>query len=114
MKRARDAIVFLASFVAAARLAVLGQVANETAHEQIQPSIVVKVEPDRARGPAGEIDSGLLGRIGKCAVTVVAVQRGAATGGNKKIGKAVVVVVAHRDSHAERPSRHAAPSQLHR
>src|SRR5215472_10515728 len=63
-------------------------------------SVVVVVEPDGARGPAGSRYAGLFCYIRKGAVAVVSVQNAALILGHVQIGKAIAVEIAYSDTHS--------------
>src|SRR5579864_4692411 len=66
-------------------------------HDQVEPAILVIVEPTRACGPAAFIGhSRLGGHVCKCPVAVVVIQNGASVTGHIEIGIPVIVVVARR------------------
>jgi len=69
-------------------------------HNQVEVPIVVEIDPCGGGGPSAAADSGLLGYIGKCAVSIVVIKPVAAERGNVKILVAVVVIVAHGNTHA--------------
>ena len=48
-----NAVVLLADFVVATLELVLARVVDEAADEQVEPAVIVVVEPDGARGPPG-------------------------------------------------------------
>jgi hypothetical protein len=50
---------------------------DEATDEQIEPSIIVVVEPDRARCPAQSGHSCMLGDVGESAIAVVAIENAA-------------------------------------
>ena len=101
LEDARDAVEALAQLVVAAEHVARQRELDEAAEEQIEPAVVVVVEPDRARRPAGRGDARLLGDVGERAVAVVVVQRAAAVRGDEDVGVAVVVVVGDGAAHAE-------------
>ena len=71
---------------------------HEVADEQVEPAIVVVVEPDSAGSPSGSGDAGLLGHIGESAVAVVVIENAATVLRDVEVGKAVAVVVADRNA----------------
>ncbi len=71
---------------------------DEVADKQIQPSVVVVVEPHRARGPSGSRDAGLFRNVSEGSVAVVVIQNASSILGHVQIGKAVAVIVAHGDT----------------
>ena len=73
---------------------------NEPRDEEVEPAVVVVVEPDGAGGPSWSRDPRLLGHIGERAVAVVAVQNAAPVLRDVKIGKTIAVIVAHGCTHA--------------
>ena len=95
----------LAELVVAAGEMAAVAVIDETADEQIEPAVVVEIEPDGAGGPVilenFGAQPGVLAHVGEGAVAVVAVEDGAAVGGDEQIGEAVVIVIAHGHAHAE-------------
>src|SRR5260370_31349376 len=72
---------------------------DKAAHEQVQPAIIVIVEPDRARSPSRCRDSGLCSHVGKRAIAIVAIQNAAPVLGDVKVGKTISVTVAYRNPH---------------
>src|SRR5215831_6503626 len=72
----------------------------EAADEEIQFAVVVVVEPDGARGPAGSRYAGLFCYIRKGAVAVVSVQNAALILGHVQIGKAIAVEIAYSDTYS--------------
>src|SRR5260370_39228077 len=72
---------------------------DKAAHEQVQPAIIVIVEPDRARSPSRCRDSGLCSHVGKRSIAIVAIQDAAPVLGDVKVGKTISVVVAYRNPH---------------
>src|SRR5713226_880682 len=69
---------------------VLGRPVDVVDDEEIQPSIVVVVEPRSTRPPLSRIlDTGLARNIGKRAVAIVVVEDGARVADDVEIGKTV-------------------------
>ena len=68
------------------------------ADEQIQPPVIVVVEPHRARAPSGGGDAGLLRHIGKRPIAVIVIQDAPSILRHVHVGEAVTVVVAHRNA----------------
>ena len=87
---------------------------RELADKQVEPAVIVVVEPHRARAPTRRRNAGLLRHIRECAVAVIAVQNIASTLRHIKVRKAIAVVVPHRDAHAIAAARHARLSPSHR
>ncbi len=95
---ARNAISVLAFLARSAGLVQgLGEL-HKLADEQVQPAIVVVIEPDGAGGPSWRGYAGFLGHIGKSAVAIVVVQDAFAVLRDVQVGEAVAIVVA--DCHA--------------
>ena len=79
----------------------LEQAAQIVRNEQIEKSVAVIIDPGSGKARTPNLESGLLRDIGKGAVAIV-VEQLALSGikaetRNKDVGKAVVVVIAHRD-----------------
>ena len=68
--------------------------------DQIQQSVTVVVDEERACGPARATHPGLSGDVTERAVAVVAIERIVAVTSDVQIGVAVVVIVRHGDAHA--------------
>src|ERR1700685_1866269 len=79
---------------------------HEAADKQIQPPVIVVIEPDSARRPSWSGDPGLLGNVCKGAVPVVVIQNALAVLRHIEIGKTVTVVIANRHSLPITSSRH--------
>ena len=111
LEDARNAVELAAQFVVAAGEVAVGAVVHEAADEEIEPAVVVEIEPDGAGGPVAFEDlgaeAGLFADIGEGAVAVVVIENRAAVGGDEDVGEAVVVVVARRHAHAEGAAGHA-------
>ncbi len=73
---------------------------DEATDEEIEAAVVVVIEPDGARGPAGCGYAGFFGDVGEGAVAVVAIEDAATVLRDVEIGEAVGVVVAYSDAHA--------------
>jgi hypothetical protein len=71
---------------------------HELANKKIKATIIVVVEPDGARGPAGSRNAGFFGYIGESAVSVVVIEDVAAILSDIDIGEAVAIVIADSDS----------------
>ena len=71
---------------------------HELADEQIEPAVVVVIEPDRAGGPSRRGHAGFFGHVGKSAVAVVVIENASAVLRYVQIRKAVAIVVADRDT----------------
>src|SRR5215475_12318993 len=67
---------------------------HKLANEQVQPSIIVVVEPDGAGRPSRRRHAGLFRDVGKCAITIVVIQNAAAVLSDVDVGETVAVVVA--------------------
>jgi hypothetical protein len=107
LEHSRDAVVPLAQLVVAAEDVLAEAELDEAADEEIEPPVVVIVEPHGARRPAGRGDSRLAGHIGECGVAVVAVEDAPAVRRDEEIREAVIVIVADRDAHPERAAADA-------
>ena len=93
-----DAVIALAGLAVAAEF-VFGLVEiHEAADEQVKPTVVVVVEPDGARGPAGRGDTRFFSCVGKSSVAVIVVEDALTVLGQVNIREPVAVVV---------PDRHA-------
>src|ERR1700722_14502317 len=73
---------------------------NVAKHDEIQQSIVVEVNPRRARGPSAAANARLVGDVSKSAVANVVVELVATVRGPIQIFEAVVIVVTDGDSHS--------------
>ena len=71
-----------------------------TAHEQIDATVLVVIQPGRTDRPAVHIDAGLLGHVGKVPIAVVVIENRFAVSGDQQIDKAVVVIVGCRYGHS--------------
>src|SRR5580704_8507938 len=71
---------------------------HEAADKQIQPSVIVVIEPDSARRPSRSGDPSLLGNVCKRAIAVVVIQNAPAILRHIEIGEAISVVIANRHS----------------
>jgi hypothetical protein len=104
-EHARNAVKVPAQLVVAAREVLLRSVIDETACEQVQPPVVVIIEPDGAGGPVAlerlGAQTGFLAHVGERAVAVIAIQNRPSVGGDEHIWETVVVVVANRNAHPE-------------
>ena len=67
--------------------------------QQVEPAVVVVVEPPRAHHPLAALEAGLLGHVLEAAA-VVAVEGLAVHAAHEQVGRAVVVVVPDRGRHA--------------
>ena len=101
LEDARDAVEAFAELVVAAKHVVRERELDEAAQEEIQPAVVVVVEPHGARGPSRRGDAGSVGDVGERAVAVVVIQRASPVRCHENIGIAVVVVVGDGASHPE-------------
>ena len=79
-------------------------IVNEAADEQIELANIVVIEPDGGCGKAWSFQSRLLRHVSECSVAIVLVQNAFTVGGDKDIGPAIIIVITHRDAHAERAS----------
>ena len=87
---------------------VLGFVkVHETANEQIEPSIVVIVEPDGTGGPTGSRQAGLFGYVRERSISIVVIENAAAVLRDVQIGPAVGIEVSDSDAHAIASGRDA-------
>src|ERR1700749_1053099 len=75
-------------------------VLDVTKHNEIQQSIVVEVDPRRARRPSASGNTRLVGDVLKSAVAVVVVELVAAVRGHVQIFEPVVIIVTDGDSHS--------------
>src|SRR5215472_8278431 len=80
---------------------------RELQDEQIQPSIVVIIEPHRACAPTCRGNSSLAGHICERTIAIVAVEDTLRILSDVEVGEPVVVVIAHRHAHAVRVSRYS-------
>src|SRR5258708_634631 len=76
-------------------------------YEQIQPSIVVIVEPTGRNRPLVALDASLFGYVLKLAVAQVAIKNVPVDAGDKQIRVAIVVVICRRDAHRIARARHS-------
>src|SRR5258708_6790522 len=104
---ARNAVVAFAFALVSAKFIFRFIEIDKAANEQVQLAVIVVVEPDRAGGPAGSGDSGLLSHIGERAITIVVVQDAAAVLRDVQIWKAVAIVICDSDAHAVAAARYA-------
>jgi hypothetical protein len=102
LEHARNAVVPLAELVVAAEhFAVAGEL-DEAADEQIQPAVVVVIEPHGARRPARCGDTGLVRHVGESSVAIVLIQDAAAVRRHEQVRKTVIVVITDGNAHPER------------
>src|SRR3984893_11802138 len=99
-------VPFVGCTVAAKIVLLFAKVPKET-YEQIEPALIVVVEPNRTGSPTGRADTGLLRDVGKSSVAVVVVQNAFSVVGHVEIGEAVVIVVAHCGTHSIAASGYA-------
>src|SRR6476659_3585385 len=95
----RNAIYALAGEFVAAKLELLFAVVHEVADEEVEPSVVVVVEPDRAGRPTRGGDTSVRCHVCERAITVVVIENAARILCYKQIRKAIAVVVTDGDSH---------------
>ncbi len=88
---------------AAERLVELGELADE----QIEPAVVVVIEPDRAGTPAWSRDTRFLRHVGEGAVAIVVIEDAASVLRNVEVWEAISVVIPHRNTHAIATPSHA-------
>src|SRR2546426_8309616 len=100
---ARDAVIVPSQLVVAA--GELARVIHKAADKQVQPTVVIVVKPYRARSPARQSQSGLIGHVGERSVAVVVVQNATSVSGDEQVRISVVVIVAYRYTHAESGAR---------
>src|SRR5581483_1594846 len=105
LKDAGNAIVALADFVVAALKLVPCRVVDEATEKQIEAAVVIVIEPDGTRGPAGSCHSRLRRHIGECAVVVVFVENTFAVSRDEHVRPAIVIEIAHRYAHPEGTAR---------
>src|ERR1700730_10802979 len=92
---ARDAVAVFAFFAGTAGLIQgLGKF-HKLADEQIEPAIVVVIEPDSAGRPSWSGDTGFLRYVCEGTVAVVVVQDVSAILRDINVRKAIAIVVAH-------------------
>src|ERR1700730_3447683 len=103
----RHTVVPLVDCTVAAKLVLLFAKVHEATYEQIEPAVIVVVEPNRTGSPTGRADTGFLRNVGKSSVAVVVIQNAFSVLGQVEIGEAVVIVVAHCGTHAIAPSGYA-------
>src|SRR5450631_406725 len=103
-ENARDTVMMrsIAIDAAAEGLVELGKLANE----QIEPAVVVVVEPHRAGIPAGSRHPRFLRHVRECPIAVIVIENAALVLRNVEVGKAVAVVVARRHPHAVAAAGH--------
>src|ERR1700733_11468426 len=102
---ARDAIVMRTVRVHAARKRFVEL--RELTDKQVEPAIVVVVEPHSARAPPWSGDTRFLRDIGECSIPVVVVKDAAAELRDEQIWEAVAIIIANRGSHAVAATGHA-------
>src|SRR5579864_8578008 len=111
LEHARNAIKMFAQLVVATGEMLLLPIIDKAAGEQIEPTVVVEIEPDCASGPMPVEDrcsqTGFVADVGKGAIAVVVIQNRPAVSGHEKIGISIVVIVAHGDAHSESIRRDA-------
>src|SRR5579864_5224137 len=90
----------------AAELQLGFAVVDKPAHEQIESSIVVIVEPHRTGRPSGCCDSSFSRRVREGPVSIVVVQDAVGILRDIQIRKAVSLIIPNRHAHAIRISRH--------
>ena len=79
---------------------------NVIRDHEIEPAVVVVVEPCRARCPATSVgDPCALRHIRESAVAVIAIKNAASVAAQEQIGESVVVIIADRKTHAEQAFR---------
>src|SRR5262245_46849992 len=71
-----------------------------TGHEQIELSVAIVVEKRGTRAEGIVLEPGFLRRLAECAVPVIAIENVRTVIRHEKIGIAVIVIIAHCDSHA--------------
>ena len=71
----------------------------ELADKKIESSVVVIVKPDCARTPSGDPDAGLLRNIGKCSISIIAIQNVSSVIRHVDVWQTVAVVVANGNAH---------------
>src|SRR5205814_7108452 len=77
-------------------------------HEEIEPAVVVVIEPAGGHGPgSAALEPSLFGNILERAVAAVAIEDVPAHTGDKKIRMAVAIEVARRDAHGVASAGHA-------
>ena len=76
--------------------------------EQIEPSVVVEIEEERRHAPSAALDARSLCHIIEPSVTVVVIERVCVVTRYVEIRETVIVIVAHRDTHAISTARHSA------
>src|SRR5688572_8153748 len=76
LKNAWDAVVGTAELVVAAENVPVKSVVHETAKKQIQPTVVVVVEPDGAGRPTPSLDARFGAYVSEGPVSVVTIQDG--------------------------------------
>src|SRR5215469_17392528 len=67
---------------------------DKVTDEQVEPPIVVVVEPDRTGAPTGSCDPSFLGHVSECAIAIVVVENAAPVLRDVEVGKTIPVVVA--------------------
>jgi hypothetical protein len=106
LEHARQAVVVEIRPIVVTKGAFRFPVINIAADEQVQPAVVIIVEPDRARS----LQSRITGDICERVVAVVPVKDAVAVGRHEEIGPAIVVVVSYSHSHAKRATATPAAS----
>ncbi len=80
---------------------------NESPDEEVEASIVIVVEPNRAGRPPRSGDSCTFGHISEGAVAIITIENAASVLRDVEIGKAVRIVVTHRNAHPVATARDA-------
>src|SRR5262249_25657675 len=76
------------------------------ANKQVQPPVVVVIEPGSARAPPRRSHPRFRRNIGKCTIAIVVIQDAARVLRDVEIRKSIAVVIAYSNTHAIRVSRH--------
>src|SRR6266496_2697873 len=100
----RNAIGALATQFVAAELELVLAVIHEAANKQIEPPIVVVIEPDSAGRPSGCRNSCACCDVCECTVAVVVVQNALRILGHIQVGESIAVVVTDCNTHPVRVS----------
>src|ERR1700716_249816 len=103
----RHTVIPLVRCTVAAKLVLLFAEVHKATYEQIEPAVIVVVEPNCTGSPTGRGDTGLLCDVGKSSVSVVVIQNAFSVLGHVEIGEAIVIVVAHCGTHSIAPSGYA-------
>ena len=74
---------------------------DKLADKQVEPPIVVIIEPHCARRPSRSRNPGSLRDISESAIAIVVIQNASAILRNVQVGKAIAIVVANRYTLAE-------------